>query len=322
MGLTLDPDYAAASAEQTAMALAGPRPADHDVALRRQLFSILEAAPTPESIPPNVAYEILHTETPDGYKLPIYHVWNKTAKHDAANPSPAVLHAHAGGMILLTPVIALPLLFQYVAATGIPIFSVDYRLAPEHPYPTPPEDCWTGLTWLIANAAKYTIDTARIAVMGESAGAGLAAALTLMARDRGLSPPIARQILAFPMLDDRNKEKLPESVKFTLWSESDNLTGWTAYLGDKLGTNNVPIYAAPARVTDVTGLPPLYVDIGQIDLFVKETSRYVNKFIEADIEVEFHVYPGLPHGWGAALTYTGPATKAYVENRIAQLKKL
>lgn len=322
MVLTLDPDYAAASAEQTALALSIPRPADHDIATRRQIFAALEAPPPPESIPPNVAYEILHTDTPDGYKLPIYHIWDKSANHDAANPSPAVLHVHPGGMILMSPLISLPVLFQCVAATGIPIFSVDYRLAPEHPYPTPPEDCWTGLTWLIANAATYSIDTARIAVMGESAGGGLAAALTLMARDRGLSPPIKRQILAFPMLDDRNKEKLPPSVPFTLWTESDNITGWTAYLGDKLGTDDVPVYAAPARVTDVTGLPPLYVDVGQIDLFVKENARYVNKFIEADIEVEFHVYPGLPHGWGAALTYTGPATKAYLANRIAQLKKL
>lgn len=133
--------------------------------------------------------------------------------------------------------------------------------------------------------------------MGLSAGGGLAAALSLMARDRGLNPPIARQILLTPMLDDRNTETDAELLPFTTWTWDDNWTGWNALLEGKAGSSEVSAYAAPARAGDLKGLPPTYVDIGSLDIFATEAKVLVERLREAGIEVEWHLYEGVPHGF-------------------------
>ncbi|KAJ4248432.1 hypothetical protein NW762_012769 [Fusarium torreyae] len=180
-----------------------------------------------------------------------------------------------------------------VAETGVQAFSVDYWLAPEHPYPAALDDCWACLTWLHRNSKAYQIDPKRIAVMGESAGGGLVAALSIRAQQSSLSPPVARQILSSPMLDDRTIADVPGDFKW--WDADDNLTAWTAYLGKAPGSDDVSVLAAPGRLEDASGLTPLYLDTSQFDLLVEENLSCVQSFINAGIETESQPHPGLPH---------------------------
>jgi acetyl esterase/lipase len=177
------------------------------------------------------------------------------------------------------------------------MLSVDYRLAPEHPHPIPVEDAYTGLLWLVEHAAELGVDPARIAVMGDSAGGGLAAAVAILSRDRG-GPAIARQILLYPMLDDRTT---PDShiAPFAGWTYDDNATGWQALLGDRAGGPDVDAAAAPARTTDATGLPPAYIEVGQLDVFRDEDVHYALTLSRAGVPVELHLHPGVPHEYDA-----------------------
>lgn len=204
-----------------------------------------------------------------------------------------------------------------VARTGVQILTIDYRLAPENPYPTPLDDCWAVLQWVHANAKRLSIDTERIAVMGESAGGGLAAALTLLARDLALTPPIAKQILVYPMLDDRKNTN--HAGDLALWDEVDNTTAWTAYLGPDVGTEKIEAYAAPARVEDVSGLPPLYLECMQLDMFLDEGLDYARRFLAASIPTEFHIYSGLPHGFEVMVPSSNVARQVYANRDRAMI---
>jgi acetyl esterase/lipase len=189
-----------------------------------------------------------------------------------------------------------PLIRSFVAECGVPALAVEYRLAPEHPHPVPVEDCFAALVWLADHAAELGIDAARIAVMGDSAGGGLAAGVALLARDRG-GPALARQILIYPMLDDRNTVPDESLVPFLTWTYDDNVTGWGALLGGDAGGDEVPVSAAPARAQDVSGLPPTYVDVGDLDIFCNEDVEYARRIAATGTPVELHVHPGVPHGF-------------------------
>lgn len=216
---------------------------------------------------------------------------------------PAAYHIHGGGMVGGNVEIFAPYFTQEVASWGVQLFAVDYRLAPENPAPGPVEDAYAGLTWLSENAASMGVDPARIIVYGDSAGGGIAAGTTLMARDRALCPPIAKQVLIYPMIDDRTKYGPNWPVRdFLLWAEPVNALAWAAYLGeDKWGREDadVSIYAAPgrAKAEDLAGLPRTYIDTGSLDLFRDDDLKYAAKLLEANVEVEFHLYPGVPHGF-------------------------
>ena len=173
--------------------------------------------------------------------------------------------------------------------------SVDYRLAPEHPYPTPLDDCYSGLAWVFAHADELGVDASRIGIGGASAGGGLAAGLALLARDRG-ELPMKFQLLIYPMIDDR--QVTPSSTWIDpIWPPSANTFGWTSYIGEGKGGPDVPAYAAPARATDLTGLPPTLVSVGAIDGFCDEDVDYATRLRQAGVPVELHVYPGAPHGF-------------------------
>jgi acetyl esterase/lipase len=210
----------------------------------------------------------------------------------------AVLYLHGGGMILgSVPIFDGPV-SRYVARTGIPMLSLDYRLAPEHPYPPSVEDAYAGLGWLAAHAAELGVDPDRIAVMGDSAGAGIAAAVAILSRDRG-GPALARQILLYPMLDDRNTTPDPEIAPFAGWTYDDNITGWNALLGPRDQDSQVEPSAAPARLTDARGLPPAYIEVGQLDIFRDEDVTYALTLSRAGVPVELHLHPGVPHEYDA-----------------------
>jgi len=209
--------------------------------------------------------------------------------------SPGILYIHGGGYILGTPEMTDAACVKMAQAVGV-VVSVDYRLAPEHPFPAPLEDCYAALVWFARQSPELGVDPERIAVAGGSAGGGLTAALSLLARDRK-GPKIAFQAPLYPMIDDRNTT--PSSHEFTdprVWSRAKNLAAWEMYLGALYG-GDVPQYAAPSRASDLRGLPPTYTIVGELDLFRDETIDYVARLSQAGVPTEFHLYPGCYHGF-------------------------
>ncbi|MFI6388429.1 alpha/beta hydrolase [Nonomuraea sp. NPDC050540] len=215
----------------------------------------------------------------------------------AVAPVPALYFVHGGGMILGNRRQSLPDLAELALELGIAIVSVEYRLAPEHPHPAPVEDCYAGLEWTAKNAAELGIDPERIIVGGGSAGGGLAAAVVLMARDRG-GPAILGQLLICPMLDDRNDTPSAHQMAgLGIWDRTANETGWTALLGSSRGGPDVSPYAAPARATDLSGLPPAFIDVGSAETFRDEDVDYAVRIWRDGGRAELHVWPGGFHGF-------------------------
>jgi acetyl esterase/lipase len=178
------------------------------------------------------------------------------------------------------------------------IFSVNYRLAPEHAHPTLVEDTYAGLVWLTEPVKDFNVDPKRIAVMGESAEEGIAAGVAVMARDRKLDPPLAEQILVCPMLDNRNTKPDAELAAFAFWSYDDNITGWGAVLREDRGKDVSP-YAAAARVESMVGLPPNYIEVETLDILRDEDIAYAARLAAANITIELHVYPGVSRAFEA-----------------------
>ena len=236
-------------------------------------------------------------------------------------PVPALYYTHGGGMIAGTARDALGDLLDLAEQVGAALVSVEYRLAPETPHPGPVEDCYAGLVWTAEHAAELGIDPDRIVLVGGSAGGGLAAALALLARDRG-GPVLAGQLLMCPMLDDRNDSpSVHQMAGGRMWSRSDNEVGWTALLGDARGRPDVPPYAAPARATDLSGLPPVFIDVGSADSFRSEDLEYAERIWQAGGVAELHVWPGGFHGFDGILPTAG-ISKAAVAARANWLRRL
>lgn len=220
---------------------------------------------------------------------------------DAAGVVPAILHIHGGGYVIGEPSVGDVANKAVVRELGCAIFSVDYRLAPETVHPGPVEDCYAALVYMAGNAAALGLDATRIGVMGESAGGGLAAGLALLARDRG-GPVLAFQHLIYPMIDDRtgvSSEPHPHTGEF-VWRPQDNRFGWGALLGTAPGGEAVSPYAAAARAEDLSRLPPAFIAVGTLDLFVEEDIEYARRLVRAGVPVELHVYPGAYHGFQLA----------------------
>jgi acetyl esterase/lipase len=174
--------------------------------------------------------------------------------------------------------------------------SVDYRLAPETPYPGPLEDCYRGLVWVYEHAEEIGVDRHRIGIGGVSAGGGLAASLALLARDRG-EVPVMFQLLDCPMLDDRQTTPSSQLEGLPIWSKESNTFGWRSYLGELYGSADVPYTAAPARCQNLSGLPPAFVNVGTVDGFRDEDIDYALRLNQAGVPCELHVYPGACHGY-------------------------
>jgi triacylglycerol lipase len=211
---------------------------------------------------------------------------------------PCIFHIHGGGYVLGSTARQEPQHRAIAAEIGCVFLTVDYRLAPEARFPGPLNDCHAALTWLFANAGDLGIDTARVGVMGESAGGGLAAALALLVRDRG-GPPLAFQQLIYPMIDDRTcvrPDPHPHTGEF-VWTRQNNRFGWTALLGVEPGSDGVSPYAAAARAEDLAGLPPTFIAAGALDLFLEEDMDYARRLLRHGVPTEFHVYPGCFHGF-------------------------
>jgi len=204
---------------------------------------------------------------------------------------PGILYIHGGGMIigdLEGEHLRAQMLCELVNAV---VVSTDYRKAPEHPYPAQVDDCYAALTWLGQHTTELDIDPSRLAVYGGSAGGNLAIATTMTARDRG-APAIAFLMAPYPMIDDRNET--PSSHEVTevgIWDRAGNIEAWSWFLGG----NPADGYAAPARAAELAGLPPTFIDVGEMDLFRDEDIAFVARLTQAGVPTEFHLYPGAYH---------------------------
>lgn len=215
----------------------------------------------------------------------------------AVGPVPVLYHLHGGGLVTGSAYEDLPTLLELAARTGTAVAALEYRLAPEWPYPAALEDAHAGLEWLAREGAGLGLDPTRVVVTGISAGGGLAAATALLARDRG-GPALVGQLLVYPMLDDRNNS--PSAVQMAgagAWDRTANATAWRAYLGDGAGGAGVPSHAAPARATDLSGLPPAFIDVGSAETFRDEDVAYATRLWRHGGEAELHVWPGGCHGF-------------------------
>ncbi|HWF16356.1 MAG TPA: alpha/beta hydrolase [Acidimicrobiales bacterium] len=246
---------------------------------------------------PEVSDAVVRTEhiAPGDPPVPVR--VHRPAGIDGARP--AIFTIHGGGYVIGSYVMDDFLHDAWGPQLGTAGVSVEYRLAPETPYPGPLEDCYTALRWTHEHADELGIDPTRIGVNGISAGGGLAAALALLARDRG-EFPFAFQLLDCPMLDDRQATPSLAAEGLYVWDAASNEFGWRSYLGDLYGADDVPPYAAAARATDLTGLPPTCVVVGSIDGFRDEDVDYARRLNQAGVPCELHVIAGLPHAYQLA----------------------
>jgi acetyl esterase/lipase len=238
----------------------------------------------------------------------------------AAGSKPGYLHIHGGGYVMGSPEMFDLQNKATVREIGCVIVSVDYRLAPDTPHPGPVEDCYAALKWFHANAALLGVDVDRIAIGGESAGGGLTAALGLLARDRA-EVPVVFQLLIYPMLDDRTvtlPEPHPVAGEF-IWNAQSNRFGWQSLLGQEPGSPGVSPYAAAARAEDLAGLPPTFVSVGALDIFLDEDIAYAQRLLRAGVPTELHVYPGAYHGFDLAID--ADVTKRFRRDSLQALKR-
>jgi acetyl esterase/lipase len=221
-------------------------------------------------------------------------------------PGPAVLYFHGGG-IVSCPIdtVTKPMVGLFAADNNVETFAVEYRLAPEHPYPTPLEDCYDALKWLVANAGRFNIDPARIGLAGESGGACLAAGLCLRTRDEEFLPPIAAQMLIYPMLDHTTASRVHPDDIWRAPTAPNSRIGWAAYLhgsyeGEEgmtgqLTASDVSEYAVPLSAKNLKGLPRAYIDVGGLDMVCNEAVQYGAKLLADGVDTETHVYSGALH---------------------------
>lgn len=269
-----------------------------DVEAARRSLREMSAQQPPFDLPTGVTVERCAVPGPDGEPdVPVL----VFRPRGGGRGHPAVVYFHGGGFVLGDAEGDQVMPSQIVTETGAVVVSVDYRLAPECTYPGPLEDSFAALVWTAKNAAALDIDPARIAVGGVSAGAGLAAGVALLARDRG-GPEICFQLLDIPVLDDRLSSASMQAFEDTpLWSRGSAIASWRHYLGPGADRDAGSPYAAPARAEDLGGLPPAYVSVCEFDPLRDEGIDYASRLLQSGIPAELHVWPGTFHGSAGAV---------------------
>jgi acetyl esterase/lipase len=247
----------------------------------------------------------------------------RVRKYETAWRAPggaALLWIHGGGYILGQPEQSDAVCGRFAKELGILVIAVDYRLAPEHPFPAPLEDCYAALSWMHARAGELGISPDRLAIGGDSAGGGLAAALAQLTRDRKQIQPVF-QLLLYPMLDDRTATRVDhKGTGKYLWTPSSNVFGWTSYLAQKPGGPAVPKYAAPARMEDLTGLPPAWVGVGTLDLFYEEDVAYARRLQASGVPCELDEVPGAFHAF-EVIAGDAAISRSFIDRQVAVLKR-
>lgn len=227
-----------------------------------------------------------------------------------------LLYLHGGGMIMCDLETHDAICREYAVRTGMPVVAVDYRLAPEHPFPVPVDDCLAALRW-VADQHDQGWDPERIVVGGESAGGGLAAAVALRARDQN-GPQIAGLLLVYPMLDDRTCQPDPDLDAVATWTYADHVTAWRAYVGADGAASG---YAAPLRAESVAGLPPTYLEVGELDIFRAEITAFAGRLLEAGVRLELHIHPAVPHAF-ELFAPAAPVSQRATADRVRAIKSL
>ena len=207
----------------------------------------------------------------------------------------AILYLHGGGRVGGSMELYDRIVANFAHLSGVPFLSVDYTLSPEAQGESQAEEAFSAFTWLKEKAVDFEIDLNRIAVMGDSAGGGIAAAVAILARNRKVQ--LSHQILIYPMLDDRVMIPDERLVPFVVWTYDNNYTGWTASLGKDRGSDSISAIAAPARLVQFEGLAPAFISIGDLDIFRNENLEYAGKLAKAGVPIEFHLHPKAPHGF-------------------------
>jgi acetyl esterase/lipase len=281
------------------------------------MVDLLRRAPTPTVDELIGARPVIHRE----HSIPAADgniVVSIFARQDHSDGSPGVFFTHGGGMIIGDRFNGADEYIAWVDELDIVVVAVEYRLAPEYPDPTPVNDCYAGLAWTFEHAKELGIDATRIVIAGASAGGGLAAGVSLKARDLG-TPALAGSLLIYPMIDDRNNTTSSGQVSgIGVWDRTSNDTGWTALLGERRGTDAVSIYAAPARADDLSGLPPTYIDCATAEVFRDEDVAYASRIWAQGGTAELHVWPGGFHGFDALV----PGARLSQEARAARVRWL
>lgn len=238
---------------------------------------------------------------------------------DAEGVLPCLYWIQGGGYVLTAPDMDDQFCADIAERNRCAVVSVDWRRAPEAPFPAPAEDCYAGLAWTVRNASDLGIDPARVVVGGHSSGGGSAAGLALLVRDRG-ELSIAHQLLIYPMLDDTNSTPASHMVTDPqVWNRTSNEIGWRSYLGETYGTDDVSPYAAPTRMQDLSGLAPATVLTGELDLFVDEDVLYALRMMQAGVPTELHVYRAAHHGFDRMVP-TAEVSQRFIADRDAALR--
>ncbi|MFS8097492.1 alpha/beta hydrolase [Lentzea alba] len=287
---------------------------DYDalLAVRARQSEMLGALPTYE---PTSQIDVRDTTVPGPSGAPDVPV-RIYSPANAAEPSAGLLYVHGGGFVLGDLDMFHAHVLRLVDELGIVVVSVDYRLAPEHPFPAPVEDCYAALQWTAAKASELGIDPERLGVGGESAGGGLAAGVALLARDRG-GPALSFQYLGIPELDDRlDTPSMREYVDTPLWNRPNAVFSWASYLGSE---NDVSPYAAPARAEDLAGLPPAFVTVCQFDPLRDEGIEYARRLSHAGVQAELRLYPGTFHG--SALVESAAISRRMFADEVEALRR-
>jgi acetyl esterase/lipase len=282
----------------------------------RGYFTSLVGSP---DLPSDPAVEVYDTGFPvsdseEQIRIRIY----KPIKLD--ENAPGIYWIHGGGFLFGVPEQDEAQSIRWAKEVGAVVAAVEYRKAPEHPYPVPLEDAYAGLVWFSEQAESLGVDKNRIAVAGASAGGNLAAAVALLARDRG-GPTLAFQMPLYPMIDDRFMTPAShEDFGNKVWNNTDNAFAWKLYLGDISGTDQVTQYMAPARAENLSGLPPAYSCVGTVDPFRDDAINYMARLSQSGAAVEFHLYPRAFHAF-EALVPDANYSKAAKDEYVSVLKK-
>ncbi|HTQ16016.1 alpha/beta hydrolase [Mycobacterium sp.] len=293
--------------------------------LRSPLLPLLTGSTTTRSLPRSRLINRIKTPSGPGVMVTSRKIPGRppvtvfvTAPTEPRPLRPGLLYIHGGGMIMGSP--QMEALGSGTVARELEAVTVspEYRLAPEHPFPAALDDCMATLTWMRENAAELGIDPDRIAVIGSSAGGGLAAAVAQRAHDEGIR--LRAQVLVYPMIDDRTALRDDHGGRGAfLWTPQSNLFGWTAYLGRAPRLSDAPPYAAPARRTDLSGLAPAWIGVGSLDLFHDESVAYAKALQDCGVACELVTVPGMYHG-ADGLARNAPAMKEFRRRTLDYLR--